>query len=102
MVVPHTKDLCRSLQCRGEAQDSRMPAGRSADGGSYKVVVPRARPLRSGLRVLLAWGALVLLSGRGGAEACPTLCRCLGNTVDCHGLGMHSVPRNIPRGTERL
>uniref|UniRef100_A0A8D3D814 Slit homolog 1b (Drosophila) n=1 Tax=Scophthalmus maximus TaxID=52904 RepID=A0A8D3D814_SCOMX len=35
-------------------------------------------------------------------EACPAPCSCLGNTVDCHGLGIHAVPRNIPRGTERL
>ncbi|KAF3852765.1 hypothetical protein F7725_006120 [Dissostichus mawsoni] len=36
---------------------------------------------------------------RGGL---PDPCSCLGNTVDCHGLGIHSIPRNIPRGTERL
>uniref|UniRef100_A0A669DXB6 Slit homolog 1b (Drosophila) n=1 Tax=Oreochromis niloticus TaxID=8128 RepID=A0A669DXB6_ORENI len=36
------------------------------------------------------------------AEACPTPCSCLSNTVDCHGLGIHTVPKNIPRGTERL
>uniref|UniRef100_A0A8D3DSH0 Slit homolog 1b (Drosophila) n=1 Tax=Scophthalmus maximus TaxID=52904 RepID=A0A8D3DSH0_SCOMX len=35
-------------------------------------------------------------------QACPAPCSCLGNTVDCHGLGIHAVPRNIPRGTERL
>uniref|UniRef100_A0AAX7TTH6 Slit homolog 1b (Drosophila) n=1 Tax=Astatotilapia calliptera TaxID=8154 RepID=A0AAX7TTH6_ASTCA len=44
----------------------------------------------------------VLLAGHGGAEACPTPCSCLSNTVDCHGLGIHTVPKNIPRGTERL
>uniref|UniRef100_A0A665UIY0 Slit homolog 1b (Drosophila) n=1 Tax=Echeneis naucrates TaxID=173247 RepID=A0A665UIY0_ECHNA len=37
-----------------------------------------------------------------GAEACPAPCSCLGNMVDCHGLGIHAVPKNIPRGTERL
>uniref|UniRef100_A0A3Q3AJY9 LRRNT domain-containing protein n=1 Tax=Kryptolebias marmoratus TaxID=37003 RepID=A0A3Q3AJY9_KRYMA len=42
-----------------------------------------------------------VLSG-GGAEACPAPCSCLGNTVDCHGLGLHSIPKSIPRGTERL
>uniref|UniRef100_A0A669E445 Slit homolog 1b (Drosophila) n=1 Tax=Oreochromis niloticus TaxID=8128 RepID=A0A669E445_ORENI len=41
-------------------------------------------------------------SCHGGAEACPTPCSCLSNTVDCHGLGIHTVPKNIPRGTERL
>uniref|UniRef100_A0A668RG20 Slit homolog 1b (Drosophila) n=1 Tax=Oreochromis aureus TaxID=47969 RepID=A0A668RG20_OREAU len=39
----------------------------------------------------------VLLAGHGGAEACPTPCSCLSNTVDCHGLGIHTVPKNIPR-----
>ncbi|XP_068607543.1 slit homolog 1 protein-like [Brachionichthys hirsutus] len=46
--------------------------------------------------------ALVLLAGWGGAGACPPPCSCLGSTVDCHGLGIHAVPKNIPRGTERL
>uniref|UniRef100_A0A8C4DT59 Slit homolog 1 protein n=1 Tax=Dicentrarchus labrax TaxID=13489 RepID=A0A8C4DT59_DICLA len=60
------------------------------------------RAFRSGLRKMLAWGVLVLVAGWGGVDACPTPCNCLGNTVDCHGLGIHSVPKNIPRGTERL
>ncbi|XP_034392503.1 slit homolog 1b [Cyclopterus lumpus] len=84
-------------------QESRKPAGRRMeDGGGWRTAAPGgARP--SGLRSVLAWGVLVLLAaGRGGVEACPAPCSCLGNTVDCHGLGIHSVPRNIPRGTERL
>uniref|UniRef100_A0A3Q2XQI2 Slit homolog 1b (Drosophila) n=1 Tax=Hippocampus comes TaxID=109280 RepID=A0A3Q2XQI2_HIPCM len=55
------------------------------------------------------WASLLLLlplvmaaGGRGGAQACPAPCSCLGSTVDCHGLGIHAVPRNIPRGAERL
>ncbi|KAI7805148.1 hypothetical protein IRJ41_000318 [Triplophysa rosa] len=36
------------------------------------------------------------------ATACPALCTCSGTTVDCHGLGLKTVPRNIPRNTERL
>uniref|UniRef100_A0A8C6NSN4 Slit homolog 1b (Drosophila) n=1 Tax=Nothobranchius furzeri TaxID=105023 RepID=A0A8C6NSN4_NOTFU len=55
----------------------------------------------SGLWMMLVWGIVVLVD-QGGAEACPAPCSCLGNTVDCHGLGIYSVPRNIPRGTERL
>ncbi|KAJ8365266.1 hypothetical protein SKAU_G00140970 [Synaphobranchus kaupii] len=51
----------------------------------------------AGLWVLL-WGALA----GSGANACPTLCTCSGTTVDCHGLGIKTVPRNIPRNTERL
>lgn len=75
-----------------------MPAGRSGDGAGSAP----GRASRSWLRTMLAWGVLVLVAGRGGVEACPTPCSCLGNTVDCHGLGIHSVPKNIPRGTERL
>lgn len=44
---------------------------------------------------------LVLGQGRG-AEGCPAHCSCLGTVVDCHGLGIKAVPKNIPRGTERL
>nr|XP_033479767.1 slit homolog 1 protein-like [Epinephelus lanceolatus]XP_033479768.1 slit homolog 1 protein-like [Epinephelus lanceolatus] len=85
-----------------------MPAGRSRDGagsggcGTAALAVAPGRALRSGLRTMLAWGILALVAGRGGVEACPAPCSCLGNTVDCHGLGIHSIPRNIPRGTERL
>uniref|UniRef100_A0AAY4A5W8 Slit homolog 1 protein n=1 Tax=Denticeps clupeoides TaxID=299321 RepID=A0AAY4A5W8_9TELE len=49
---------------------------------------------------LSLWGVLVLGTSRVGA--CPPHCSCTGTTVDCHGLGMRSVPRNIPKGTERL
>ncbi|XP_030638748.1 slit homolog 1b [Chanos chanos] len=42
----------------------------------------------------------VLVAGLTGA--CPPHCSCTGTTVDCHGLGMRSVPRNIPKNTERL
>lgn len=48
--------------------------------------------------VLLAWAALAA----GLTDACPALCTCSGTTVDCHGLGIRTVPRNIPRNTERL
>ncbi|XP_048843826.1 slit homolog 1b isoform X2 [Brienomyrus brachyistius] len=48
--------------------------------------------------VLLAWAAL----GAGLTDGCPALCTCSGTTVDCHGLGIRTVPRNIPRNTERL
>ncbi|KAE8300581.1 Slit-like protein 1 protein [Larimichthys crocea] len=82
-----------------------MPAGRSGDGagsGGCGIVAAPGRAFQSGLRTMLAWVILVLVAGQGGVEACPTHCSCLGNTVDCHGLGIHSVPKNIPRGTERL
>lgn len=93
------------LQCGGVLQESRMPAGRSGDGagsGGCGIVAAPGRAFQSGLRTMLAWVILVLVAGQGGVEACPTHCSCLGNTVDCHGLGIHSVPKNIPRGTERL
>lgn len=82
-----------------------MPAGRSGDGagsGCCGIAAAPGRAFWSGLRTMLALGVLVLVAGRGGVEACPALCSCLGNTVDCHGLGIHSIPKNIPRGTERL
>ncbi|CAG5940310.1 unnamed protein product [Menidia menidia] len=44
---------------------------------------------------------LVLVSGADG-QPCPTQCSCTGTTVDCHGQGLRSVPRNIPRNAERL
>ncbi|GLD59207.1 rho GTPase-activating protein 19-like protein [Lates japonicus] len=90
----------------GAPQDSRMPAGRrggdgAGSGGCGMAAAPPGRALQSGLRMMLAWASCSV--GRfGGAEACPAPCSCLGNTVDCHGLGIHSVPKNIPRGTERL
>ena len=50
------------------------------------------------------WMWLVVLSSVavGYASACPALCTCSGTTVDCHGLGLRTMPRNIPRTTERL
>ncbi|CAF93799.1 unnamed protein product, partial [Tetraodon nigroviridis] len=55
------------------------------------------------LRLLVSFLVLVLvlLSGVYG-QPCPTQCSCTGTTVDCHGQGLRSVPRNIPRNTERL
>lgn len=57
-----------------------------------------------GPRLALAWAAVLLLLAPwgGGVEACPSPCSCLGSTVDCHGRGIYAVPKNIPRGTERL
>ncbi|XP_047189662.1 slit homolog 1 protein-like isoform X2 [Scophthalmus maximus] len=94
---------------RSEAKDlrrrifSRMPGARG--GGCGTAAGAPGRALGSGLRVALPWGVavlLLLLVAGARAEACPAPCSCLGNTVDCHGLGIHAVPRNIPRGTERL
>ncbi|KAJ3610671.1 hypothetical protein NHX12_022763 [Muraenolepis orangiensis] len=50
------------------------------------------------------WMCVVVLSAvlLGQASACPALCTCSGTTVDCHGLGLKTMPRNIPRTTERL
>uniref|UniRef100_A0A8D2J519 Slit homolog 1 protein n=1 Tax=Varanus komodoensis TaxID=61221 RepID=A0A8D2J519_VARKO len=59
------------------------------------------------LLVALAWLCLVLLVlllhlGEVAPQPCPAQCSCSGSTVDCHGLALRSVPRNIPRNTERL
>uniref|UniRef100_A0A8C6P3I4 Slit homolog 1 protein n=1 Tax=Nothobranchius furzeri TaxID=105023 RepID=A0A8C6P3I4_NOTFU len=50
------------------------------------------------------WMWVVMLSALilGNTGACPALCTCSGTTVDCHGLGLKTMPRNIPRNTERL
>ncbi|XP_072239710.1 slit homolog 1b [Leuresthes tenuis] len=85
-----------------------MPVGRRGDGagsggcGMMAVAVVPGQPLYFEQWTVLVWGFLVVLAGQAGAEACPPPCSCLGNTVDCHGLGIHSIPKNIPRGTERL
>ncbi|KAJ7316270.1 hypothetical protein JRQ81_002432, partial [Phrynocephalus forsythii] len=36
------------------------------------------------------------------AEGCPSKCTCSGSNVDCHGQGLKTVPRGIPRNAERL
>ncbi|KAM7394699.1 hypothetical protein PAMP_021485 [Pampus punctatissimus] len=78
-----------------------MPAGKSGNregpGGCGMMAVAPGWGPWFGLQMIL-----VLLVGLRGADACPASCSCLGNTVDCHGLGIYSVPKNIPRGTERL
>ncbi|XP_075993039.1 slit homolog 1 protein-like [Genypterus blacodes] len=81
-----------------------MPAGRTGDGAQPGGRGARGRALRAGLRRILEWGVLVLVlvEGQGGVESCPSACSCLGNMVDCHGLGIQSIPQNIPKGTERL
>ncbi|XP_039191823.1 slit homolog 2 protein isoform X5 [Crotalus tigris] len=45
---------------------------------------------------------LLLRPGAGGAQSCPPPCSCSGPSVDCHGLALRSVPRNLPRHAERL
>ncbi|XP_067858120.1 slit homolog 1a isoform X2 [Heptranchias perlo] len=50
--------------------------------------------VRTGIFLLAACGICT--------SACPARCSCAGTTVDCHGLGLRSIPKNIPRNTERL
>uniref|UniRef100_A0A8C1V8I2 Slit homolog 1 protein n=1 Tax=Cyprinus carpio TaxID=7962 RepID=A0A8C1V8I2_CYPCA len=52
------------------------------------------------LRMAVACIRILLLCK--AATACPGLCTCSGTTVDCHGLGLKTMPGNIPRNTERL
>uniref|UniRef100_A0A3Q1ETW3 Slit homolog 2 (Drosophila) n=1 Tax=Acanthochromis polyacanthus TaxID=80966 RepID=A0A3Q1ETW3_9TELE len=53
-------------------------------------------------QLLVAALVLLVLSGGADGQPCPAQCSCTGTTVDCHGQGLRSVPRNIPRNTERL
>uniref|UniRef100_A0A6I8QKJ8 Slit guidance ligand 1 n=1 Tax=Xenopus tropicalis TaxID=8364 RepID=A0A6I8QKJ8_XENTR len=53
--------------------------------------------LRAGVWIL-AWSWICQVCANG----CPALCTCSGTTVDCHGLALKGVPKNIPRSTERL
>lgn len=76
-----------------------MPARRRKDGVGSAGCGRMAVAFSPALWTMLAWAVLL---GQGGAEACPAPCSCLGNMVDCHGRGIHSIPKNIPRGTERL
>lgn len=50
----------------------------------------------------LALGLVLAILKEVACQACPAQCSCSGSTVDCHGLALRSVPRNIPRNTERL
>lgn len=70
--------------------------------GALNLVGPGRSPANAlGLLVLVL---LLVLSSvdRGSGQPCPTQCSCTGTTVDCHGQGLRSVPRNIPRNAERL
>lgn len=50
----------------------------------------------------LSLGLVLAILNKVAPQACPAQCSCSGSTVDCHGLALRSVPRNIPRSTERL
>ncbi|XP_046947364.1 slit homolog 2 protein-like [Lynx rufus] len=50
----------------------------------------------------LSLGLVLAILNEVAPQACPAQCSCSGSTVDCHGLALRSVPRNIPRNTERL
>ncbi|XP_059902625.1 slit homolog 2 protein-like [Gadus macrocephalus] len=79
----------------GSVRKSRI-GGR---GGGGEGVLRAEKMLVLELLLLLVVG---VPSGGRGAEACPAPCSCDGATVDCHALGLQAVPKNIPRGTERL
>nr|XP_019964973.1 PREDICTED: slit homolog 2 protein-like [Paralichthys olivaceus] len=71
--------------------------------GALSPVGPGRSPATAPLLPLLVTTVLVLVLSSGAAgQPCPTQCSCTGTTVDCHGQGLRSVPRNIPRNTERL
>lgn len=71
--------------------------------GALCPVGPGRSPAATALGLPVAVVVLVLvLSGGADGQPCPAQCSCTGTTVDCHGQGLRSVPRNIPRNTERL
>ncbi|KAK2521410.1 hypothetical protein Q9233_010973 [Columba guinea] len=53
-------------------------------------------------KLTLSLGLLLAMAGEVAPQPCPAQCSCSGSTVDCHGLALRVVPRNIPRNTERL
>ncbi|KAK3535859.1 hypothetical protein QTP70_021157, partial [Hemibagrus guttatus] len=55
-------------------------------------------PAARGSLLALLCGLLCLVP----AQACPHKCSCSGSHVDCQAQGFKSVPRGIPRNTERL
>ncbi|KAF3687654.1 Slit -like protein 2 protein [Channa argus] len=59
-------------------------------------------PGRSPVTALGLLAAVLVLASEATGQPCPAQCSCTGTTVDCHGQGLRSVPRNIPRNTERL
>lgn len=70
---------------------------------SLSARVSRIMPARGGYSVgRLVEACIRILLLCKAATACPALCTCSGTTVDCHGLGLKTMPRNIPRNAERL
>ncbi|XP_007438859.1 slit homolog 3 protein-like, partial [Python bivittatus] len=53
-------------------------------------------------RLWMLWGLWSVALWLPSMEACPSKCTCSGSNVDCHGLGLKTVPRGIPRNAERL
>ncbi|XP_071982122.1 slit homolog 2 protein isoform X1 [Engystomops pustulosus] len=53
-------------------------------------------------KLSISVGLVLVILSEVAPQPCPAQCTCTGTTVDCHGLALRSVPRNIPRNTERL
>ncbi|XP_044130977.1 slit homolog 2 protein-like, partial [Bufo gargarizans] len=53
-------------------------------------------------KLSISVGLVLVILSEVAPQPCPAQCTCSGTTVDCHGLALRSVPRNIPRNTERL
>ncbi|XP_077136106.1 slit homolog 2 protein isoform X5 [Ranitomeya variabilis] len=53
-------------------------------------------------KLSISVGLVLVILSEVAPQPCPAHCTCTGTTVDCHGLNLRSVPRNIPRNTERL
>ncbi|XP_073430761.1 slit homolog 2 protein isoform X1 [Dendrobates tinctorius] len=53
-------------------------------------------------KLSISVGLVLVILSEVAPQPCPAQCTCTGTAVDCHGLNLRSVPRNIPRNTERL
>ncbi|OCT87811.1 hypothetical protein XELAEV_18021510mg [Xenopus laevis] len=51
------------------------------------------------LAPLCLWSLFTFIALVSG---CPSKCTCSGPNVECHGLGLKTVPKGIPRNAERL
>ena len=80
---------------------SRWPPLAAVMVGALSPVGPGRSPATA-LGLLVVAALVLVLSGGADGQPCPTQCSCTGTTVDCHGQGLRSVPRNIPRNAERL
>lgn len=108
---------CSILLCAQLSEYCGLPAQHQTLGLRHCPVLTQQRVKEKSLKARsllgkmsgIGWQTLFLLLGlvlsilnKVAPQACPAQCSCSGSTVDCHGLALRTVPRNIPRNTERL